>query len=95
MPVQSDSNPDKQREWVSTDGRGSGRGNENDRTTPVREGSREIQSHTPSEVGLLAQIRTLQQQLSGSYEREKNLQKELSRAHRRLQSATAKPAPTG
>lgn len=41
------------------------------------------------QVDLIAQISTLQQQLSASHEREKNLQKELSKAHRRSQAEAA------
>jgi hypothetical protein len=40
------------------------------------------QNHEP-DVDLIAQISTLQQQLNASHEREKNLQKELSKAQRR------------
>jgi hypothetical protein len=42
-----------------------------------------------TEVDLIAQISTLQQQLSASHEREKNLQKELSKAQRRSQAEAA------
>ena len=49
----------------------------------------QLRSNVEPEVDLIAQISTLQQQLSASHEREKNLQKELSKAHRRSQAEAA------
>jgi hypothetical protein len=48
--------------------------------------------HREPEVDYLAQIRTLQQQLNASHEREKNLQKELSKAQRRMPGLQPKGA---
>lgn len=45
-----------------------------------------------AEGNLIAQISTLQQQLHSSHEREKNLQKELTKAERRLAAAQPKEA---
>ena len=47
-------------------------------------------SNVEPEVDLIAQISTLQQQLSASHEREKNVQKELIKVHRRSQAEAAK-----
>ena len=44
------------------------------------------------EVDLIAQISTLQQQLNASHEREKNLQKELSKAQRRAPAVQPRDA---
>lgn len=49
----------------------------------------QVRPSVKPEVDLIAQISTLQQQLSASHEREKNLQKELSKAHRRSQAEAA------
>ncbi len=46
-----------------------------------------VRQNRGPEVDLVAQISTLQQQLNASHEREKNLQKELTKAQRRVPSA--------
>ena len=50
----------------------------------------QLRPNVEPEVDLIAQISTLQHQLSASHEREKNLQKELSKTHRRSQAEAAK-----
>lgn len=49
-----------------------------------------VQQNREPDVDLMAQILTLQQQLTASHEREKNLQKELARAQRRVPAAEPK-----
>jgi hypothetical protein len=64
---------------IKTDGNGSG---QSDAAPQNREG----------EGDLIAQISTLQQQLHDSHEREKNLQKELTKAQRRTTTTQPKEA---
>jgi hypothetical protein len=66
-----------------------------DRIKTGEKGTGETQSVPQSpeaEGNLIAQISTLQQQLHSSHEREKNLQKELTKAERRLAAAQPKEA---
>jgi hypothetical protein len=54
---------------------------------------RKIKFSVPqSEVDLIAQISTLQQQLNASHDREKQLQKELNKTQRRVPSAQTRDA---
>jgi len=55
-------------------------------------GTQDVPQSPEAEGNLIAQISTLQQQLHSSHEREKNLQKELTKAERRLAAAQPKEA---
>ncbi|MBZ5505097.1 MAG: hypothetical protein LAO78_06395 [Acidobacteriia bacterium] len=55
-------------------------------------GTQAVPQSPEAEGNLIAQISTLQQQLHSSHEREKNLQKELTKAERRLAAAQPKEA---
>lgn len=55
-------------------------------------GTQDVPQSPEAEGSLIAQISTLQQQLHSSHEREKNLQKELTKAERRLAAAQPKEA---
>jgi hypothetical protein len=68
-----------------------GKENVSHRTDSEQPGRPRPRLNVEPEVDLIAQISALQQQLNASHEREKNLQKELSKVHRRAQ---AEPAST-
>jgi len=63
------------------------------KTGEKRTGGTQVVPQSPEAEGdLIAQISTLQQQLHSSHEREKNLQKELTKAQRGLTAAQPKEA---